>query len=136
MTGIRSKYLILDDNAADVELAFFDFKENGMDIDFHVSVNAKEALTYLFAEDKSLRMDPPKAIFLDLHMPKISGIQFLQIIKQHPDAKRIPVVVLLSSEDPREIEECRQSGVKIFIQKPLDYKNFVTAIEKIDKHPQ
>ena len=60
--------------AVDIEIALFDFKEHGMENDFHIARNGAEALDYLFAEDGSLRVEPPKAIFLDLHMPKVEWV--------------------------------------------------------------
>ncbi|MCX5818386.1 MAG: response regulator [Deltaproteobacteria bacterium] len=134
MIGNRAKYLMLEDTGSDVEIAFFDFKENGMEIDFHISVNGAEALDYLFTEDGSFRIEPPEVIFLDLHMPKTSGLEFLRIIKSNAQSNNIPVVVLLSSASPSEIDECKRLGVKRFIQKPLEYENFISAIKDIDKY--
>jgi two-component system, response regulator len=129
----RARYLMLEDNGADVEIALFDFSENDMEIDFHISVDATAALDYLFAEDGSFKIGPPKAIFLDLHMPKISGLEFLRIIQSNEQSKYIPVVVLVSSASPDELDECRRLGVTIFIDKPLQYENFMSAIKDIDK---
>jgi two-component system response regulator len=128
----RAKYLMLEDNGADVEIALFDFKENNMEIDFHVSVDATSALDYLFAEDGSFRIGPPKAIFLDLHLPKMSGLEFLRIIKSNEKSKYIPVVVLVASASPNELEQCKQLGVEVFVPKPLEYDNFINAIKSID----
>ena len=133
MREIRARYLMIEDNGSDVEIAFFDFKENGMEIDFHISVDPTLALDYLFAEDGFLRIGPPKAIFLDLHMPKMSGLEFLRIIKANQQSNNIPIVVLLSSNSPAELDECKRLGVKWFIHKPLGYENFIGAIRDIDK---
>ncbi len=133
MIGRRAKYLMLEDSGYDVEIAFFDFKENGMEIDFHVSKSATDALDYLFTEDGSFKGDPPEAIFVDLYMPKISGLEFLRILKSNQQSNQIPIVVLLSSENQRELDECKRLGVKRFVQKPLEYEKFVSAIKDINK---
>jgi len=129
----RAKYFMLEDNGSDVDIALFYFEEHGMMIDFHVSANATEALDYLFAKDGSFRIGPPEVIFLDLHMPKISGLEFLRIIKTNPQTTNIPIVVLVSSASPAELDECKRLGVKRFVQKPLEYENFMSAIRDIDK---
>ena len=119
MIETRAKYLMLEDSGADVEIALFDFEEHGMKIDFHVSVNATEALDYLFAKDGSFKIGPPEVIFLDLHMPKISGLEFLRIIKSNEESAFIPIVVLVSSASPDELDQCKRLGVKRFVDKPL-----------------
>ena len=64
---------------------------------------------------------------------KISGLEFLRIIKSNEKSNYIPVVVLVSSASPNELDECRRLGVTIFINKPLEYENFIIAIKDIDK---
>jgi CheY-like chemotaxis protein len=124
---------MLEDNAVDVELALFDLAESGMNFDFHISVDAASALDYLFAEDGSLRIEPPEVIFLDLHMPRISGLEFLRIIKSNKQSNYIPVVVLISSDNPKELDECKRLGVSVFVNKPLEYGNFTNAINEINE---
>jgi two-component system, response regulator len=135
MSEKRSKYLLLEDNGADIEIAFFDFQEHGMEKDFHVSINAENALEYLFEEDGSFRIDPPKAIFLDLHLPRMSGLEFLRVIKKNQQSSYIPVVVMVSSASPGELDECKSLGVKRFINKPLEYENFRIAIKELSDSP-
>lgn len=133
MIGKCAEYLMVEDNFYDAEIALFDFEEHGIANNFHVARNGAEALDYLFAEDGSLRVEPPKAIFLDLHMPKIDGLEFLHRIRSDEQTKRIPVVVLESSTSPSELYECQRLGVNNFIGKPLEYENFIHAIENIEK---
>ncbi len=99
---------------------------------FHIAGNGLEALDYLFGKDGSLRVEPPKAIFLDLHMPKINGLEFLQRIKSDAQTKSIPVVVLRSSISPFEERECHRLGVDEFLAKPLAYEEFSNIISKLD----
>jgi len=130
MNGNISEYLMIENNGPDVEIFYFDFQECGIANKFHIERNGADALDYLFAKDGSLRVEPPKAILLDLYMPKISGLDFLRIIKSDEQTKDIPVVVLESSISPADIEKCQSLGVNNFIEKPLEYKNFISAINK------
>ena len=132
MTESRAEYLMVEDNLWDAEIALFSFEEHGIANNFHIARNGDEALDYLFTEDGSLRVKPPKAIFLDLHMPKISGLEFLHRIKSDEHARRIPVVVLESSTSPSELHECQRLGVNSFVGKPLEYEDFVNAIKEFD----
>ena len=123
------EYLMVEDNGYDVEIALSDFEEHGIANIFHVVRDGTEALNYLFDEDGFLRAEPPKAIFLDLHMPKISGLELLRRIKSHDQTKGIPVIVLKSSISPVEVNECQQLGINDFVEKPLTYNNFVSTIQ-------
>lgn len=133
MNGIIAEYLMIEDNGYDVEIALFDLEVHGIADKFRVARDGSDALDYLFAEDGSLRIEPPKVIFLDLHMPKISGLAFLRIIKSNDQTKNIPVVVLESGASPSEMAECQRLGVHAFIEKPIEYENFIEAIKNIDK---
>ena len=132
MIGSGEEYLMVEDNGFDVEIARFDFEEHGIANQFHIARNGVEALNYLFVENGSLRVEPPKVIFLDLHMPKISGLEFLRRIKSDEQTKSIPVVVLKSPASPSELGECQRLGVNSFIEKPFEYDNFINAIKNIE----
>jgi two-component system, response regulator len=131
MNGNIPEYLMIENNGSDVEIFYFDFREYGIANKFHIERNGADALDYLFAKDGSLREEPPRAILLDLYMPKISGLDFLRIIKSDEQTKDIPVVVLESSISPTDIEKCQSLGVNDFIEKPLEYENFISVINKI-----
>ena len=133
MDGSIAEYLMIEDNGHDVEIALFDFEAHGIANKFRIARDGSDALDYLFAKDGSLRIEPPKVIFLDLHMPKISGLDFLRIIKSNEQTKNIPVVVLKSSVSPGDIAECQRLGVHGFIEKPIEYESFIDAIKSIVK---
>ena len=130
MAGSDSEYLMIEDNSFDVQIFLFDFANHEIVKKFKILRNATAALDYLFTEDGSLRVEPPKVIFLDLHMPKMNGVELLQRIKSNERTKGIPVVVLKSSISPREVRECQQLGVHDYIDKPLQYEGVVNAINK------
>jgi CheY-like chemotaxis protein len=86
--------------------------------------NGEEALEIL--EDKG---QFPDLILLDLNMPKLNGIEFLTILKSNKDIKHIPTVILTTSDNQKDLEECYRMGVSGYILKPLKYDNYVQKIE-------
>jgi CheY-like chemotaxis protein len=92
------------------------------------AVNGEEALARLQEETG----DKPCLILLDLNMPRMNGIEFLEIIKADAELKKIPVVVLTTSSEERDIAESFRLNVAGYITKPVDYRNFVDAVRTID----
>ena len=92
------------------------------------TLNGEEALNHLKTESNS----PPCIIILDLNMPKMSGIEFLKIIKVDDEFKKIPVVVLTTSHEEQDIVESFKLNVAGYITKSTDYKKFVEAIRTVN----
>lgn len=90
--------------------------------------NGEEALEYLSGEDK----EKPCFIFLDLNMPRMNGIEFLEVVKSDSNLRRIPVVVLTTSDSEKDVVESFELGVAGYMVKPADYKKFVEAIRTIN----
>ncbi|MGJ8744161.1 response regulator [Polaribacter sp.] len=88
--------------------------------------NGEEALEIL--QDKS---NFPDLILLDLNMPKISGIEFLSILKNNVEIRHIPTVILTTSDNQKDLEECFKLGVSGYILKPLKYDDYVKKIETV-----
>ncbi|SHN09220.1 response regulator [Polaribacter sp. KT 15] len=91
-----------------------------------VAKNGEEALEIL--EDKS---QFPDLILLDLNMPKLSGIEFLTILKGNDEIKHIPTVILTTSDNQKDLEECYSIGVSGYMLKPLKYNDYVKKIETV-----
>lgn len=91
-----------------------------------VAKNGEEALEIL--EDKSKF---PDLILLDLNMPKLSGIEFLTILKGNDEIKHIPTVILTTSDNQKDLEECYSIGVSGYMLKPLKYDDYVKKIETV-----
>ena len=91
------------------------------------SINGEEAMKYLTNPDT----EKPFVILLDLNMPKMSGIEFLRIIKNHPELKSIPIVVLTTSKEKRDVLESFYLGAAGYMVKPVDYTKFVEILAKI-----
>jgi CheY-like chemotaxis protein len=95
--------------------------------------DGQAAVDYLFAEEnlKARGQSMPVLVLLDLNMPILDGYQVLKIMKANERTKRIPVVILTTTDDPREVTKCYELGCNIYITKPVDYDNFTEAIRKL-----
>jgi CheY-like chemotaxis protein len=91
------------------------------------SINGEEALKYLNGPDK----EKPLLILLDLNMPKMNGIEFLKIVKTNPELKTIPIIVLTTSKEKRDVFESFELGASGYMVKPVDYTKFVEILGKI-----
>jgi two-component system, response regulator len=126
--------LLVEDNPLDVEMALRALKANRLSNHVLVVGDGQEALDYLYqrGEFASKTYDNyPKIILLDLKLPKVGGQEVLQIIKNDPEKKVIPVIVLTSSTKERDIVESYQLGVNSYIVKPVEFDKFVQAIKEI-----
>ncbi|MDP0497739.1 MAG: response regulator [Verrucomicrobiota bacterium JB024] len=70
-------------------------------------------------------------VMLDIRMPRMDGTRALAIIKQDPDLKRIPIIMLTTTEDPQEIERCHDLGCNSYVKKPIDHEQFINAIRQL-----
>ena len=127
MRDSRPVLLVEDDtiDAMTVRRAFRDLKVANPLVH---TVNGEEALTHL----KDEANDKPCLILLDLNMPKMNGMEFLTVAKVDPVLKKIPVVVLTTSSEKRDVVESFRLSVAGYIIKPVDYRNFVEAIRTIN----
>jgi CheY-like chemotaxis protein len=95
--------------------------------------DGQAAVDYLFSDEnlKARGQAMPVLVLLDLNMPVMDGYQVLKIMKEDERTKRIPVVILTTTDDPREVTKCYELGCNIYITKPVDYDNFTEAIRKL-----
>jgi len=123
--------LLVEDSPNDVELTLRALQKNNLANKVYTVKDGEEAIEFIFATGQYATRDinfPPKVVFLDLKLPKISGIDVLKKIKSEEKTKTIPVVVVTSSQESQDIKECYALGVNSFIQKPIEFDNFVKAI--------
>ena len=110
--------LLVDDNASDVELTVRALRRHKLVNSIHIAEDGQQALDFVFCRgahsDRSFAT-PPKVIFLDLKMPKVDGIDVLRAIRGDPRTKTIPVVILTSSKEQRDIVEGYKLGVNAYI---------------------
>jgi CheY-like chemotaxis protein len=97
------------------------------------ATNGQEALDYLFCEGEYTNKQPPShlLVLLDLNLPVLDGYQVLERMKTDERTKRIPVVILTTTDDPREVARCYELGCNVYITKPVDYEQFSEAMRKL-----
>lgn len=95
--------------------------------------DGQEVIDFLFArgEGPHRQHDAPYVLLLDIRMPKVDGVEVLRRIKADPELGRLPVIMLTTTDDPREIGKCHEMGCSSYITKPIDYDNFVHAIRQL-----
>ena len=106
------------------------FKELKIHNELWVAENGEEAIRRLNSPSET----GPCIMLLDINMPKMNGLEFLRQIKSMPYSKRIPVIVLTSSEEESDIDYCFTLGVAGYIIKPVEYKEFVASIEVLNAY--
>ena len=118
--------LLVEDNPNDEMLALHAFKKQNIANKVHVVRDGAEALEYIFCTGAyaDRRIENPKVILLDLKLPLVDGIEVLRQIRSDPRTRLIPVVMLTSSSEERDIVETYQLGVNSYIVKPVDFEQF------------
>ena len=129
--------LLVEDNPHDEELAMLAFKKANLHQEVIVVRDGAEALDYIFCRGKFKGDDcfpTPKIILLDLKLPKIHGLEVLRQIKNDPENMKIPVVILSSSNQERDIIECYELGANSYIVKPVDFNEFTETVGQLGKY--
>jgi len=125
--------LLVEDNPDDELLTLMTFKDNNITNDVIVARDGEEALDYLFGTGKFTGRDInilPQVILLDLKLPKVDGLEVLQKIRSNLITNLLPVVILASSKEEIDIIKSYQLGAYSYIRKPVDFNQFVQAIQQ------
>ena len=120
--------LLIEDNPDDAELTIRVLKKHNLANNLVHLHDGEEALAFLFGKNST---STPKLILLDLKMPKVDGIEVLRKIKSDEHKKLIPVVVLTSSKEDRDIIESYKLGVNAYVVKPVEFERFVEAVAQL-----
>jgi CheY-like chemotaxis protein len=123
--------LLVEDNLDDAGLAIRALKKHNLANNLYHLADGVEALDFIFAKGKfSDRKveDKPKVILLDIKMPKVDGLQVLKVIREDERTKFIPVVMMTSSKEEKDIVESYKLGTNSYIVKPVDFDNFSKAV--------
>jgi CheY-like chemotaxis protein len=126
--------LLVEDNPDDYEAAVRSFKSAHLDNPVHWCKSGKDALDYLKHEGPyagAAAGSKPALILLDLNMPGIDGRKVLELTKQDAALRKIPIVVLTTSSDERDISQCYELGASTYIQKPVDFDGLIAAVHRI-----
>ena len=126
--------LLVEDSAQDVELALSALREANLANHIHVARDGEEALDFVFGTGSEAGREgaaTPALILLDLKLPKVDGIEVLRRVKADARTKTIPVVVLPSSNEPRDLLECYELGVNSYLVKPVNVEQFLAAVQDV-----
>lgn len=126
--------LLVEDNPNDAELCLRALKKFKLTDKVIRVCDGEEALNYIFARNEfksANKLNIPRLILLDLKLPKVDGLEVLKVIKTDDVAKFIPVVVLTSSHEERDMVECYRQGVNSYIVKPVDFDKFIESVSHI-----
>ena len=124
--------LLVDDNVSDIDLAKRALEKRHISNDLLVAEDGKAALDYLFAEGAHAGRDVtdlPTLVLLDLKLPRLDGLEVLRRIRADPRTKRLPVVILTSSNEEQDLAAGYDLGANSYIRKPVDFAKFAEAIE-------
>lgn len=133
MTRTIRTILLAEDNENDIELTMSTLETFRLANDIQVVRDGAEALDYLLCKGQyeSRTCQPPAVILLDIKMPKVDGLQVLEVIKSTPELKTIPVVMLTSSRQERDVIKSYAMGVNAYVVKPVDFDQFTEAIRQL-----
>ena len=126
--------LLIEDNPNDVELTLRALKKHNLTNKVHVVKDGAEALEFIFATGAYASRDinhSPRVILLDLKLPKVDGLEVLRQVKSNERTKMIPIVVLTSSKEERDLVESYKLGANSYIAKPVDFESFVKAVSEL-----
>src|ERR1700687_2193609 len=126
-TSAPVEILLVEDNPNDVQLTLHALKRYGLTDRIRVVRDGAEALEFLFAAGA----DIPKVVMLDLKLPRVGGIEVLRAVRADPRTRTIPVVVLTSSREERDITETYNLGANSYIVKPVDFDQFTEAVRQL-----
>jgi CheY-like chemotaxis protein len=135
MNAEVKRILIVDDSPKDVELTIAALREKNLANEVIVAEDGEEALDYLykrgkFADEKGY----PAVILLDIKMPKMNGIEVLKIIRSTPKFKLIPVIMVTSSREEKDLVESYKLGANSYVVKPVDVLQFIDAIKSLGQY--
>jgi len=126
--------LLVEDSDEDAELTMRTLKKQKLANQLHRVIDGAAALDFLFNKGEYASRagaTPPRVILLDLKLPKVNGLEVLRALKANEATKTIPVVVLTSSKEDRDLKEAYALGVNSYIVKPVEFDKFVKAVETL-----
>lgn len=132
-----TEILLVEDNPEDVEITLRAFQKHHLANKVHVVRDGEEALECLFSTGRYAERSVCSntlLILLDLKLPKVSGLEVLQRCKSDPRTKTIPVVILTSSREERDLTDTYNLGVNSYVVKPLDFSQFTEAIRQLSQY--
>jgi CheY-like chemotaxis protein len=131
--GVRTiEILLVEDSTDEAELTIETLREGRVRNRVHWVEDGEEALAFLRRQGRHAQAPRPDLVLLDLHLPRKSGQEVLAEIKEHPQWKRIPVVIMTSSADEKDILSAYDRHANCYITKPIDLAKFMAAVRSIE----
>ena len=132
-TAAEVTILIADDDAGHARLIEKNLARGGLHNGIKRFDDGQAILDFLFQRGPGphRKSEVPYLILLDIRMPKVDGVEVLRQIKADPELRRIPVIMLTTTDDPREVERCHDIGCSSYIVKPVDYQRFAEAVTNL-----
>jgi len=135
MNAEVKRILIVDDSQKDVELTIAALAEKNLANEVDVAEDGEEALDYLYKRGKFSNITGnPAVILLDIKMPKMDGIEVLKHIRANPEFKFVPVIMVTSSREERDLVESYKLGANSYVVKPVDITQFIDAIKVLGQY--
>lgn len=134
MTLPAGYILLVEDNQDDVDLTLRALAKQNIANEIEVVRDGAEALDFIFARGSYSHRDPrllPQLILLDINLPKVSGLEVLKQLRENQSSRMVPVVMLTTSNEERDVVESYTSGANSYVQKPIDFKEFSEAVRQL-----
>ena len=128
--------LLTEDNPADILLTEEAFEEAEFACRLHVARDGVEGLAFLRREGRHAGAPTPDVILMDLNMPRLSGLELLDILKEDPQLQHIPVIVLTTSDARADQERAHTLGARAFVTKPLNFDGLTSVLQGLHAHWQ
>ena len=127
------RILLVEDNLEDIELTLAALEEYHLTNNITVVRDGAEALDYLYRRGQFANLDEsyPVVVLLDVKLPKVDGLEVLAIMKQEPQLRSIPVVMLTSSREQPDLKRAYELGVNAYVVKPVDFQRFADAVKEL-----
>lgn len=131
--GKEVTIVMVEDDEGHARLIEKNVRRAGVNNEIIPFANGTDALDFILGKDRSgaASIDRYLLILLDLNLPDMSGTDILEKVKSNPHTRRLPVVILTTTDDEREIQRCYDLGANVYITKPVDYDNFANAIRQL-----
>ncbi|MEW6003956.1 MAG: response regulator [Stygiobacter sp.] len=123
--------LLIEDDIDDVNLIQRAINKSKLNVNLIILEDGEKAVNYFFNNSEREKIISPKFVILDLKLPKISGLEILKRVKLDPKYKLLPLIILTSSKEKKDIEECYKNYANSYVVKPIDYEKFNETIISI-----
>lgn len=125
--------IIADDDEGHALLVRENLREAGLNNQILHFPDGQAVLDFMFCRGPNPWLEPNRVylILLDIRMPKVDGVEVLRQLKSNSELRKMPVIMLTTTDDPREVDRCHDLGCNVYVQKPVDYDKFAEAIRRL-----